>query len=167
MMPASSSSPAEPGPDGSAASSEGQPLEVDVQQLLYAVVNAAVGNGLAPEGGMDFAMERAAKPMIVVAAAHKSAILIHPRPDKLRIEHVELPAAESNGDFGPPAVYFHELPVEAFERDGCKRSDRLGLCRLERPPAWMPLKPSPSLSQLPCPSSPSDPLRGPAPSPAR
>src|SRR5947207_12202297 len=120
MMPASGSSPAEPEPDGSAASSEGQPLEVDVQQLLYAVVNAAVGNGLAPEGGMDFATERAAKPMIVVAAAPKSAILIHPRPDKLRIEHVELPAAESNGDFGPPAVYFHELPVEAFERDGCK-----------------------------------------------
>src|SRR5438874_2360043 len=84
MMPASSSSPAEPEPDGSAASSEGQPLEVDVQQLLYAVVNAAVGNGLAPEGGMDFATERAAKPMIVVAAAPKSAILIHPRPDKLR-----------------------------------------------------------------------------------
>src|SRR5215472_7029658 len=48
------------------------PIEVDVQQLLYAVVNAAVGNGLAPEGEVDFAKERATKPMIVVAAAPKA-----------------------------------------------------------------------------------------------
>src|SRR5215472_4334567 len=48
------------------------PVEVDVQQLLYAVVNAAVGNGLAPEGEIDFAKERATKPMIVVAAAPKA-----------------------------------------------------------------------------------------------
>jgi hypothetical protein len=48
------------------------PIEVDVQQLLYAVVNAAVGNGLAPGGEVDFAKERATKPMIVVAAAPKA-----------------------------------------------------------------------------------------------
>src|SRR6516164_9604382 len=48
------------------------PVEVDVQQLLYAVVNAAVGNGLAPEGEIAFAKERATKPMIVVAAAPKA-----------------------------------------------------------------------------------------------
>jgi hypothetical protein len=48
------------------------PLDVDVQQMLFAVVNAAVGNGLAPEGAFDSARERAAKPMIVVAAAPKS-----------------------------------------------------------------------------------------------
>jgi hypothetical protein len=48
------------------------PIEVDVQQLLYAVVNAAVGNGLAPEGEVDFAKERASKPLIVVAGAPKA-----------------------------------------------------------------------------------------------
>jgi hypothetical protein len=48
------------------------PLEIDAQQLLYAVVNAAVGNGLAPEGEVDFAKDRADKPLIVVAAAPKS-----------------------------------------------------------------------------------------------
>jgi hypothetical protein len=49
-----------------------RPLEIDSQELLYAVVNAAVGNGLAPSGEVDFARDRAAKPMIVVAAAPKS-----------------------------------------------------------------------------------------------
>jgi hypothetical protein len=58
------------------ASSEGraalrEPLEVDVQQLVQAIVNAAVGNGLAPSE-VDFAKERAGGPMIVVAAAPKS-----------------------------------------------------------------------------------------------
>lgn len=48
------------------------PVEVDAQQLLHAVVNAAVGNGLAPEAEVDFAKERATKPMIVVAAAPKA-----------------------------------------------------------------------------------------------
>ena len=48
------------------------PIEVDVQQLLYAVVNAAVGNGLAPQGEVDFAKERASKPLIVVAGAPKA-----------------------------------------------------------------------------------------------
>ena len=48
------------------------PLEVDAQQFLYAVVNAAVGNGLAPEGDVDFAKVRGDKPMVVVAAAPKS-----------------------------------------------------------------------------------------------
>jgi sulfotransferase family protein len=48
------------------------PLEIDTQELLYAVVNAAIGNGLAPEGEVDFAKNRADKPLIVVAAAPKS-----------------------------------------------------------------------------------------------
>ena len=48
------------------------PIEFDAQQLLYAVVNAAVGNGLAPEGEVDFARERGNKPLVVVAAAPKS-----------------------------------------------------------------------------------------------
>jgi hypothetical protein len=48
------------------------PIEFNAQQLLYAVVNAAVGNGLAPEGEMDFASERGNKPLVVVAAAPKS-----------------------------------------------------------------------------------------------
>jgi hypothetical protein len=48
------------------------PIEFDAQQLLYAVVNAAVGNGLAPEGEVDFARERGSKPLVVVAAAPKS-----------------------------------------------------------------------------------------------
>lgn len=48
------------------------PLEIDAQQLLYAVVNAAVGNGLAPEREVDFAKDRAANPMVVVTAAPKS-----------------------------------------------------------------------------------------------
>jgi len=48
------------------------PIEVDVQQLLYAVVNAAVGNGLAPQGEVDFAKERASKPLIVMAGAPKA-----------------------------------------------------------------------------------------------
>jgi hypothetical protein len=48
------------------------PIEVDVQQLLYAVVNAAVGNGLAPQGEVDFAKERASRPLIVVAGAPKA-----------------------------------------------------------------------------------------------
>jgi hypothetical protein len=48
------------------------PLEIDAQQLLYAVVNAAIGNGLAPEGEVDFTKDRADKPLIVVAAAPKS-----------------------------------------------------------------------------------------------
>jgi hypothetical protein len=48
------------------------PIEVDVQQLLYAVVNAAVGNGLAPQGEVDFAKDRASKPLIVVAGAPKA-----------------------------------------------------------------------------------------------
>src|SRR5690242_21363696 len=48
------------------------PLEIDAQQLLYAVVNAAVGNGLAPTGEVDFAADRAEKPLVVVAAAPKS-----------------------------------------------------------------------------------------------
>ena len=47
-------------------------IEFDAQQLLYAVVNAAVGNGLAPEGEVDFAKERGKKPLVVVAAAPKS-----------------------------------------------------------------------------------------------
>lgn len=47
-------------------------IEFDVQQFMYAVVNAAVGNGLAPEGEVDFAKERASKPLIVVAAAPKT-----------------------------------------------------------------------------------------------
>jgi len=48
------------------------PLEIDAQQLLYAVVNAAAGDGLAPTGEVDFAKDRVANPMIVVAAAPKS-----------------------------------------------------------------------------------------------
>jgi hypothetical protein len=48
------------------------PLEIDPQQMLYAVVNAAVGNGLAPAGEVDFAKGRAEKPLIVVAAAPRS-----------------------------------------------------------------------------------------------
>ena len=48
------------------------PLEVDAQPLLYAVVNAAAGNGLVPEGAVDFAKDRASKPLIVVAAAPKA-----------------------------------------------------------------------------------------------
>jgi hypothetical protein len=48
------------------------PLEIDTQELLYAVVNAAIGNGLAPESEVDFAKNRADKPLIVVAAAPKS-----------------------------------------------------------------------------------------------
>jgi hypothetical protein len=51
---------------------EKPPIEVDVQQLVYAVVNAALGNGLAPEGEVDFARERGKKPLVVVAAAPKS-----------------------------------------------------------------------------------------------
>ena len=52
--------------------SSNPPLEIDTQMLLYAVVNAAVGNGLAPEGEVDFTKDRADKPLIVVAAAPKS-----------------------------------------------------------------------------------------------
>jgi hypothetical protein len=48
------------------------PLEIDAQNLLYAVVNAAVGNGLAPEGEVDFTRGRAEHPLVVVAAAPKS-----------------------------------------------------------------------------------------------
>jgi hypothetical protein len=48
------------------------PLEIDAQELLYAVVNAAVGDGLAPSGQVDFAKDRGEKPLIVVAAAPKS-----------------------------------------------------------------------------------------------
>ena len=48
------------------------PLEIDAQELLYAVVNASIGNGLAPEGEVDFAKERGTKPLIVVTAAPKS-----------------------------------------------------------------------------------------------
>ena len=48
------------------------PIEVDVQQLLYAVVNAAAGSGLVPEGEVDFAKERASKPLVVVAATPKA-----------------------------------------------------------------------------------------------
>ena len=48
------------------------PIEVDVQQLLYAVVNAAAGSGLVPQGEMDFAKERASKPLVVVAATPKA-----------------------------------------------------------------------------------------------
>ena len=49
-----------------------QQLRVDMRQLIYAVVNAAMGEGLPPEGKVNFAKERAAHPMIVVAAAPKS-----------------------------------------------------------------------------------------------
>ena len=48
------------------------PIEVDVQQLLYAVVNAAAGSGVVPQGEVDFAKERASKPLVVVAAAPKA-----------------------------------------------------------------------------------------------
>lgn len=48
------------------------PLEIDVQQFLRVVANAAVTNGLVPEGEADLAKDRAAKPMIVVAAAPKT-----------------------------------------------------------------------------------------------
>ena len=69
----SSTSPApEAGNDAPAAHPETPPLEIDVERLLYVIVNAAVGNGLAPE---DLASKLAtvpAKPMIVVAAAPKS-----------------------------------------------------------------------------------------------
>jgi hypothetical protein len=48
------------------------PIKFSVKEFLYAVVNAAVGNGLVPEGEVDFAKERAEKPIIVVAAAPKT-----------------------------------------------------------------------------------------------
>ena len=48
------------------------PIEVDVQELVYAVVNAAAGSGLVPEGEVDFAKERASKPLVVVAATPKA-----------------------------------------------------------------------------------------------
>jgi hypothetical protein len=48
------------------------PFEIDAQQLVYAVVNAALSDGLAPVGEVDFAKDRADKPLIVVAAAPKS-----------------------------------------------------------------------------------------------
>ena len=43
-----------------------------MRQLLYAVVNAAAGSGLVPQGEMDFAKERASKPLVVVAATPKA-----------------------------------------------------------------------------------------------
>ena len=48
------------------------PLEFSVKEFLYAVVNAAVGGGLVPEGEVNFAKERANKQIIVVAAAPKT-----------------------------------------------------------------------------------------------
>src|SRR5437773_6443340 len=48
------------------------PIEVDVKELVCAVVNAAAGNGLVPQGEMDFAKERASKPLVVVAATPKA-----------------------------------------------------------------------------------------------
>jgi hypothetical protein len=67
-------SPSSAPPSDPAAASwlRGGPLEVDVQRLLDAIVSAAVGNGLAPEGMSDFVTERACKPMVVVAAAPKT-----------------------------------------------------------------------------------------------
>ena len=47
-------------------------IQVDTRRLLDAVVGAATGNGLVPEGLPDFAKDREHAPLIVVAAAPKS-----------------------------------------------------------------------------------------------
>src|SRR5215831_3854694 len=47
-------------------------IKFDPQQLLDTVVGAVAGDGLVPDEHLDFAKERATKPMIVVAAAPKA-----------------------------------------------------------------------------------------------
>ena len=92
------------------------PIEVDVQQLLYAVVNAAVGNGLAPQGEVDFAKDRASKPLIVVAGAPKagSTFLVNTLIRITRLRWFRLCAAYSTNE--------HDLYLPALclmNRYGC------------------------------------------------
>jgi hypothetical protein len=91
-------------------------LEVDVQQLVYAVVNAAVSNGLPPEGEAVFAKERATKPMIVVAAAPKagSTFLVNTLMQITGLRGFRLCAAYSTNE--------HDLYLPALclmSRHGC------------------------------------------------
>jgi hypothetical protein len=92
------------------------PIEVDVQQLLYAVVNAAAGSGLVPQGQVDFAKERASKPLIVVAAAPKagSTFLVNTLIHITRLRGFRLCAAYSTNE--------HDLYLPALclmNRYGC------------------------------------------------
>jgi hypothetical protein len=92
------------------------PFEFDAQELLYAVVNAAVGNGLAPAGEVDFAKDRATKPLIVVAAAPKagSTFLANSLQKITRLRNFRLCAAYATNE--------HDLYLPALclmSRCGC------------------------------------------------
>jgi len=91
------------------------PIEVDARQLVSAVVSAAAGNGL-PEGEVDFAKERASKPLIVVAAAPKagSTFLVNTLIRITRLRGFRLCAAYSTNE--------HDLYLPALclmNRYGC------------------------------------------------
>lgn len=92
------------------------PIEVDARELVSAVVAAATGNGLLPEGEADFAKERASKPLIVVAAAPKagSTFLVNTLIRITRLRGFRLCAAYSTNE--------HELYLPALclmNRYGC------------------------------------------------
>ena len=76
------------------------PIEVDAAQLVSAVVGAAAGNGLVPEGELDFAKDRAEKPLIVVAAAPKagSTFLVNTLIRITRLRGFRLCAAYSTNE---------------------------------------------------------------------
>ncbi|HTR58109.1 MAG TPA: sulfotransferase domain-containing protein [Casimicrobiaceae bacterium] len=76
------------------------PIEVDTRQLVSAVVAAATGNGLLPEGEPDFSKERASKPLIVVAAAPKagSTFLVNTLIRITRLRGFRLCAAYSTNE---------------------------------------------------------------------
>ena len=92
------------------------PIEVDTRQLVSAVVGAAAGNGLVPEGELDFAQDRAEKPLIVVAAAPKagSTFLVNTLIRITRLRGFRLCAAYSTNE--------HDLYLPALclmNRYGC------------------------------------------------
>ena len=77
-----------------------QPIEVDTGQLVSAVVGAAEGDGRVPEGELDFAKDRAEKPLIVVAAAPKagSTFLVNTLIRITRLRGFRLCAAYSTNE---------------------------------------------------------------------
>jgi len=92
------------------------PIEVDTGQLVSAVVGAAEGDGRVPEGGLDFAKDRAEKPLIVVAAAPKagSTFLVNTLIRITRLRGFRLCAAYSTNE--------HDLYLPALclmNRYGC------------------------------------------------
>jgi hypothetical protein len=76
------------------------PIKVDTKAFFYTVVKAAVGTGLVTEEKVDFAKDRASKPLIVIAAAPKtgSTFLVNTLMQVTQLQGFRLCAAYSTNE---------------------------------------------------------------------